>query len=75
MYSAIWITFVSRRALDCSGVSPARADADRSAYNSNKQYILSFIFMYSAICLTSVSRRALDCSGVSPARADADRSA
>ncbi len=40
MYSAICLTSVSRRALDCCGVSPARADADRSAYNSNKLNVL-----------------------------------
>ena len=82
MYSALWLTFVSRRAFVCCGVSPARADAERSAYyyNSKKYHNIIFIIdinilLYLALRLTFVSRRALVCCGVSPARADAERSA
>ena len=82
MYLALRLTLVSRRALVCCGVSPARADAVRSAYyyNSKKYHNIIFIIdinilLYSALRLTFVSRRALVCCGVSSARADAERSA
>ena len=73
MCSAIFFTSVCRRALDCCGVSSARAIAERSAYYGKN--IILFLNILKIKYLTSASRRALVSSGVSSARAVAERSA